>query len=173
MVIALIVVLTSLLKAPGVDFANFTYPPVSSCFPGGNVTGPIVLRSGDFTATDKATQLETETHLHSVVYGKLRSNSSLQAVVILSCDAFGLPGMYNQGFLFDVQGRRATLITQLEGGDEESGIADIRIARGLLYVDRCAADSCAQSERTAYRLNGRRLQVVRQTRHRTVFYPSY
>jgi len=168
----LIVLAGALLKAPTVDFANFTYPAVEPCFPDGIVTGPTVLRHGEFRVTNPKTLLETETHLHSVVYGHLRSDG-LQAAVILSCDAYGLPGMYNRGFLFDVAGRHAKLITTIEGGDEETGIEDIRIAHGMLYVNRCDPADCSNSLSNAYRLNGRHLQFVRQSRHKTESYPSY
>ncbi len=172
----LVIVMLFLASAPHpdrVDFANFRYPAIEACFPNGKVTGPIVLRHGKFDAIDKSTLLETETSLHSVAYGGLRGDGSLQAAVILSCDAYGLPGMYNQGFLFDVQGVKATLIAIIAGGTEDSGIEKIQIARGLLLVDRCGEDGCQQSELDSYRLVGRSLKLVAVKHHRTVTYPSY
>jgi len=106
----------------------------------------------------------------SVTYGDLNGDSSDEAAVTLYYTGGGT-GAYSKGFLFSLQNGRLKLLTTFAGGDRaDGGIKKVRIADGILSVQRNEPERmndvvvglCCPKYliTTTYRWDGRRLIQV-------------
>jgi len=143
-----------------IDFQDFSYHP--SC---ASDAMRVSTRNGEYTRRQGLDRLLFK--VDKVNYGDLTDDRVDEAIVTSTCNTGGT-GQFSEGFVFSMREGRAVELTKIEGGDRAfGGIADARVERGLLVVERYAPDesgggACCPKyiETTRYRWNGRRLVLV-------------
>ena len=158
------------IPADRIDFTNFTYPAIASCFPGKIPPSRMALRDGYFSVFDPLMGLGIETHVEQIAVGTFAGSKRAQVAVLLECTASIPIGYYNEAFLYDRARGTASLIARLAGGSETDGITDLRFENGQLLVDRCLSDAtgtCTYTAVTHYAWDGRRLRIASKLRHPT------
>ncbi|MBK9152803.1 MAG: hypothetical protein IPM25_00970 [Chloracidobacterium sp.] len=147
-----------------VDFANFTYPAFCASEESENIT--VKNREYSYERQEDGYVDRMYMRVYEPVFGDLTGDGRDEAAIVSICNTGGT-GQFSEGYVFGMSGGKPKLLARFEGGDRAyGGIREVRVAKGLLSVDRndpgeIGANCCAELiVTTTYRLAGDKLEAV-------------